>query len=79
MARPDNTKVVMAKSRQNTSKVFFHFRALYKIARIPKFILRLLYSICAKICLGFSRKVEILDTSTAATSTGMRRPICMLP
>ena len=57
MARPDNTRVVMARSKQNTSSVFFHFRALYKIARIPKFvlwfILRLLYSICDKICLGF--------------------------
>ena len=26
------------------------------------------YSICDKICLGFSRMIEILDTSTAATS-----------
>ena len=31
MARPDSTKVVMARSKQNTNSVFFHFRALYKI------------------------------------------------
>ena len=68
IASPDRTRVVIARSRKNTSKVFFHFRALYKIARIPKFILRLLYSICAKICLGFKRRDEMLDTSTAATS-----------
>ena len=72
IASPDITRVVIAKSRKNTSKVFFHFLAVCKTARIPKFvlwfILRLLYSICAKICLGFNRMVEILDTSTAATS-----------
>ena len=39
IASPDSTKVVIARSRKNTSNVFFHFRALYKIARIPKFIL----------------------------------------
>ena len=32
----------MARSKQNTNSVFFHFRALYKIARIPKFIGNLL-------------------------------------
>ena len=68
IASPDSTKVVIARSRKNTSNVFFHFLAVCKTARIPKFILRLLYSICAKICFGFSRIVEILDTSTAATS-----------
>ena len=65
-------RLLLAKSRKNTSKVFFHFLAVCKTARIPKFvlwfILHLLYSICAKICLGFNRMVEILDTSTAATS-----------